>query len=183
MMYELPKSLVVCGTEYEIRSDYRAVLDLCIALSDIDLTDEEKAFVCLDIFYPEFDKMPQEHYKEALKQCFWFINCGEEEQATQKAPKLMDWKQDFKYIVAPINRVLSTEIRALEYFHWWSFISAYYEIGDCVFAQIVRIRDKKAKGKKLDKEESAWYRQNRNLVDIRQTFSESEKEIMKSWGV
>ena len=183
MIYDLPKSLLVGQVEYEIRSDYRAVLDICIALSDIDLTDEEKAYVCLEIFYLDFEHMPQEHYREALEKCFWFINCGEEEQANNKNHKLMDWKQDFKYIVAPINRVLSTEVRAIEYLHWWSFISAYYEIGDCVFAQIVRIRDKKLKGKKLDKEEQAWYRQNRHLVDIRQTFSESEKEIMKSWGV
>ncbi len=183
MMYELPKSLDVCGVEYEIRSDFRAVLDICAALSDIDLNDQEKAFVCLDIMYPSFEDMPPEHYEEAIKKCFWFINCGSEEDNTRKAPKLMDWEQDFQYIVAPINRVLGTEIRAAEYLHWWSFISAYYEIGDCTFAQIVRIRDKKAKGKKLDKSEQEWYKNNRKLVDMRQSFSEQEKKFFKALGV
>lgn len=183
MMYELPKSLEVSGVEYEIRSDFRAVLDICAALSDIDLTNEEKAYVCLDIFYPFFSEMPPEHYEEAIKKCFWFINCGADEENNRKAPKLMDWEQDFQYIVAPINRVLGTEIRAVEYLHWWSFISAYYEIGDCTFAQIVRIRDKKAKGKKLDKAEQEWYKNNRKLVDLKQTLSESEKAILKEWGV
>lgn len=182
-MYELPKCLDVCGVMYEIRSDFRAVLDCCTALSDCDLTNEEKAFVCLDIMYPSFEEMPPEHYEEALKQCFWFINCGAEEDNTRKAPKLMDWGQDFQYIVAPINRVLGTEVRALEYMHWWSFVSAYYEIGDCVFAQIVRIRDKKAKGKKLDKAEQEWYKNNRKMVDFKQSYSESEKAILKEWGV
>lgn len=182
-MYELPKSLDVCGVMYEIRSDFRAVLDICAALSDCDLTNEEKAFVCLDIMYLSFEEMPPEHYEEAIKQCFWFINCGAEEENTKKAPKLMDWEQDFQYIVAPINRVLGTEIRAAEYLHWWSFISAYYEIGDCTFAQIIRIRDKKAKGKKLDKAEQEWYKNNRKLVDLKKSYSESEKAILKEWGV
>lgn len=183
MMYELPKSLNICGVEYEIRSDYRAVLDICTALSDNDLNDQEKAFVCLDILYPSFEEIPPEHYEEALKKCFWFINCGTEDEPTRKAPKLVDWEQDFQYIVAPVNRVLGKEIRAERYIHWWTFISAYYEIGDCTFAQIVRIRDKKARGKKLDKAEQEWYKNNRKLVDLKQTYSESEKAILKEWGI
>lgn len=183
MMYELPTSLDVGGRAYAIRSDYRAVLDICAALSDPDLDDQEKAYVALGILYPDFEEMPSTHYQEALNKCFWFLNCGSEETNTQKAPKLVDWEQDFQYIVAPVNRVVGTEIRAVSYMHWWSFISAYYEIGDCTFAQIVRIRDKKAKGKKLDKSEQEWYKNNRHMVDLKQSYSESEKEVMKEWGV
>ena len=181
MIYDLPKRLVVCGSEYDIRSDYRAVLDICTALSDVELTDEDKAFVALGVFYPTFEKMPPEHYQEALAQCFWFINCGDEEQ-NRHAPKLMDWEQDFRYIVAPINRVVGQEIREIPYLHWWSFISAYYEIGDCVFAQIVRIRDKKAKGKPLDKEEQRFYRDNRQMVDFKAKYTDAENELLKLWG-
>lgn len=182
-MYDLPKSLEVCGETYEIRSDYRAVLDICAALSDIELSDQEKAFVTLSIFYPDFENMPQEHYQAAIERCFWFIDCGSDEDRTKKAPKLMDWEQDFQYIVAPINRVIGKEIRSAEYLHWWTFVSAYYEIGDCTFAQIVRIRDKKAKGKKLDKAEQEWYKNNRKLVDFKHTYTDGEKEILKQWGV
>ena len=179
MIYDLPTTLTVHGTEYEIRSDYRAVLDICAALSDTELSDDDKALVCLDILYPAFDEMPPEHYEEAIKQCFWFINCGEKE-SQQKAPKLVDWEQDFQYIVAPINRVVGQEIRAVEYLHWWTFVSYYYEIGgDCMFAQIVRIRDKLASGKSLDKSEREWYRRNRSLVDFKQNYTDAEKEILK----
>ena len=182
MMYDLPKSLTICGSEYEIRSDYRAVLDICIALSDAELNDQEKALVALDIMYPAFASMPPEHYQEAVRQCFWFINCGADDDPTHKAPKLVDWEHDFMHIVAPVNRVVGQEIRAVPYLHWWSFISAYYEIGDCTFAQIVRIRDKKARGKPLDKADQEWYRRNRNLVDIPTGYTEAENEILKLWG-
>ena len=182
MIFDLPTSVTICGTDYYIRSDYRAVLDICTALTDPDLSDQDKAVVMLDIFYPDLVDMPQEHIEEAVRKCFWFINCGEDEPAQQRGPKLVDWEQDFKHIVAPVNRVMGTEIRAIDYMHWWTFISAYYEIGDCTFAQIVRIRDMLARGKQLDKTEREWYEKNRHLVDLKTTYTDAENELLKLWG-
>ena len=183
MIYDLPTSLEVCGTEYAIRSDYRAVLDICTALSDPDLSAQDKTLVALGIFYEDFETMPMDHYETALRRCFWFIDGGaDEDPAAYKRPKLMDWEQDFQFIAAPVNRVIGTEIRSVEYLHWWSFLSAYYEIGDCVFAQIVRIRNLKAKGKPLDKADREWYQQNRKLVDLKTTYTEQENELLKQWG-
>lgn len=177
----LPTSLEVCGTDYAIRSDYRAVLDICAALSDPELNNQDKALVSLDILYTSFEDMPTEHYTEALKKCFWFINGGEEKEQQKKSPKLVDWEQDFRYIIAPINRVTGKEIRDIEYLHWWSFLAAYMEIGDCVFAQIIRIRNLKSKGKKLDKADREWYRQNRDLVDFKTVYTDAEEALLKAW--
>ena len=122
--------------------------------------------------------------------------------AVYLARRSLRFSKDFTYIVAPINRVTGQEVRAVEYMHWWTFLLAYYEIGDCTlrlfsvqniiikkpiplcgvpllgelcdilrflfnfdfercqsyyeigdctFAQIVRIRDLRARGKPLDK--------------------------------
>ena len=91
------------------------------------------------MFYPDMAAIPQEDLQKACDYMVWFLNCGDEGD-NRRRPKLMDWEQDFQYIVAPINRVVGCEVRAADYLHWWTFISAYYEIGDCLFAQIVRIR-------------------------------------------
>lgn len=181
MMYDLPTSVEVYGTSYEIRSDYRAILDICAAISDAELNDQDKATVVLEIFYPGLEEMPSEHYQEAIRQCFWFISCGDEEKG-RKNPKLMDWEKDFKYIVAPINRVCGQEIRAVPYMHWWTFISAYYEIGgDCTFSQIVRVREKLAKGKKLDKSDAEWYRQHRDIVDLQPVYTVQDNAELSKW--
>ena len=156
-----------------MKSGLTTALDICMAMSDAELDEQDKAFTMLDIFYPGFADMPAEHYQRAVERCLWFINCGEEETERQHI-KLMDWEQDFKYIVAPINRVTGTEIR--------SIVAAYYEIGDCTFAQIVRIRDKKARGKPLDKTEQDWYRKNRNLVDLKTKYTQEDDEILRLWG-
>jgi len=176
----LPTRIEVGGVEYEIRSDYRAILDICAALSDPELDGQERAAAALTIFYPDLEDMPQSHYEEALKECLRFLNGGAEE-TPGKAPRLVDWEQDFTYIVAPVNRVTGQEIRAAEYLHWWTFLAAYYEIGDCTFAQIVRIRDKLARGKPMDKTDRAWYSQNRRLVDFKRKYTEQEEAILDQW--
>lgn len=181
MNWELPTSVVVSGVEYEIRSDYRAILDICTAVEDPELGSEEKSTAALVIFYPEIESLPPEHWQEAIEKCFWFINGGCE-QTSQKSPRLVDWSQDFPYICGPVNRVIGHEVRSVEYMHWWTFLAAYMEIGDCTFAQIVRIRDKLARGKPLDKQDRAWYRQNRSLVDFKRKYTEADNDLLKEWS-
>ena len=55
------------------------------------------------------------------------------------------------------------------------------EIGDCLFAQIVRIREKKAKRKPLDKSDKEFYKRNRHLVDMKTGYTQSENELLKLW--
>lgn len=181
MIYDLPTTLEIGGRTQPIRSDYRAALDLCAVLTDQELSQEDRIEALLLIFYPDWESIEPKDYQEAVQKCLWFLNCGNDEQG-QKAPKLMDWEQDFQMIVAPINRVVGREIREHKPLHWWTFISAYYEIGDCLFAQVVRIRDKRAKGKPLDKADKEWYNQNRHLVDLKTTYTQAEQDLLAQFS-
>ena len=180
--YELPVTAEIGGKDYEIRSDYRAVLDIISIMNDAELTDEERAWMCLNIFYPAFEDMPQADYQEAINYMYWFVSGGEE-QTEERKPKLVDWDQDFPIIVGPVNKVLGKEIRDLDYLHWWTFLSAYYEIGDCLFSQVVGIRSKKARHKSLDKQDQEFYRRNRKLIDLKVTETEEEKALFNEWYV
>ena len=175
----LPTSVEVAGKEYAIRSDFRPVLDIMDALSDPDLSGEDRAEAVLTIFYPDVDEMPPEDYQEAISKFFWFMNGGEEPQKKNQ-PRLLDWEQDFPLIVGPVNRVLGKEVRDLKYLHWWTFQSAFMEIGDCTFAQVVNIRGKLARGKKMDKSDKEFYNRNRNLVDFKRKYSSTEKDLIAS---
>ena len=92
----------------------------------------------------------------------------------------MDWEHDFKVLVAPMNKVLSCEIRTVEYLHWWTFLAGYMELGECLFSNIVSIRKKKMTGKKLEQWEQEFYRENKKLVDLPQNLTEEEKEWLDS---
>jgi len=178
MMYELPTSLEIDGVEHPIRSDYRAALDICVALSDVEYTDSEKIVALLSLLYVSPEEI--QDVDAAIKRGFWFIACGDDTGPQKKRPKLVDWEQDFPLIVAPVNRLLGREIRALEYMHWWTFISLYQEIGECTFASVVNIRNKRAKGKKLEKHEQDFERENRHLVGFRRSnVTSAEKDFIE----
>lgn len=179
--WEFPTSLNIGGTDYEIRTDYRAVLDLLTALNDPELTDEDpqttaymQSSVILQIMFPQCDDIPMEHVQEALDKVAEFIDMGISDD--RKKPKTMDWEQDAPILIPAINRVLNCEIRAQKYMHWWTFLGAYMEIGEGLFSSIVNIRQKKAKGKKLEKWELEFYKENKSLIDFKQKAQRSVEE-------
>ena len=176
--YDLPTSVTVDGTAYAVRADYRAILDIILALNDPELTDEDRAAVALGIFYE--DAVPAD-LQQALNRCFWFISGGVDEAPSDRpAPRLVDWEKDFRWIASPINRMGGRDIRGVE-MHWWTFLGYYYEIGDCTFAQIVRIRSARAQGKKLDKADREWLRKNEDLVRIEQKYTQEEMNLLEAW--
>lgn len=189
MSYDLPKFIDLDGEQFEIRYDFRVILEIFEAMNDPVLSDKERAFVVLQMFYLDFGSIKD--YDEAIKGCFWFIRGGDDENTQQNSSsKIIDWEKDFRYIVSPINRVLGYDARSIEYdqssnsggLHWWTFLSAYAEIGECFFSQIVAIRDKKARGKPLDKSEREFYKKNQKAIDIKTQYSASENELLKMWA-
>lgn len=175
MTWGLPTTVEINGVQHSIRSDYRAVLDILTALVDPELTDPDKIAVVIQIFY--VDHISFDEVNEALEKCFEFISRGEKGDG-KKSPKLMDWEQDYQYIVAAINKSAGTEIRSLPYLHWWTFLGYYYDIGDCLFAQIVNIRNKRKRGKKLDKAEQEFYRNNYQIIEFKNKYTKEEDEFI-----
>lgn len=187
MSYGLPKSVEISGQSFAVRYDFRVILTIFEVLDDEELSDEERAYTALRLFFVDFDSIPD--YDEAIKQLFWFINGGQYPDDKKKEPEIIDWAKDFQFIVSPVNRVLGKEIRESEYdpdtntggAHWFTFLSAYMEIGDCFFAQVIRIRELKAKGKPLDKSDREFYRRNKDVVDIPKKVSKEEADTLSAW--
>lgn len=187
-VWSFPTSLNIGGVEYEIRTDYRVVLDLLMALNDPELSDSDNKMssymqsrVILEIMFPDCDNIPQDHIQEALDKVAEFIDMGIGDDS--KKPKTMDWEQDAPIIIPAINKVLNKEIRAEKYMHWWTFLGAYMEIGEGLFSNIIHIRQKKAKGKKLEKWEQDFYKENKSLIDFqhKEKRSNEEKEMLRDY--
>jgi len=54
----------------------------------------------------------------------------------------------------------------------------YMEIGQSTYATVISIREKKRKSEKLDKWEQDFYKNNRNLIDLKNKVSERSEEEM-----
>lgn len=171
MIGSLPKSLAVGGREYEIRSDFRVALLIFEAFADPELRLDEKARVCVECLYEELP----ENFEEAYRQAAWFLDGGDIPKSKPLRKKTLDWKQDESMIFSAVNKVAGREIRALDYMHWWTFLGYFSEIGESMLSQVLSIRTKKAKGKKLEKWEKEFYNEHRELIDIRQSYSAEEQ--------
>lgn len=174
MIGALPKTLAVGGTEWDIRSDYRNILRMFDALEDQELTDSDKLYVVLTRMYVDFEKMPKELYREAYEQASRFMECHDRTD-DKKNPKLINWQKDEYMIFPAINAVAGCEVRALEYMHWWTFLGYFENVdNESLWSFVLSIRQKRAKGKKLEKHEREFFNNNRDLCNI-----EFRKDVKK----
>ena len=180
--WKLPTSVTVCGQEFAIRSDYRAVLDAISALRDPELSPQEQTLACLEILYPDWKRLPD--LSAAAQAAMVFINCGRPVEAAVPKPALVDWDTDAAIMAPAVDKVLGYSCRRCAYLHWWEFIGAFGCIGDGQFAQVVSIRNKRLHGKKLDKAEQEFVRNNPDLVTLpKHKLTSAEEEFFKSLGV
>ena len=194
-MFELPTTITVDGREYPIRNkgDYRMILDVFSALNDDELDTSLSLGTALVIFLEGvdhigmlFDMFPTEElFAEALKQMTLFINCGSEEVAGAHAKhSVVDWEQDQQIIAGAVNVVAKMEVRALPYLHWWTFMGYYMGIGEGVFSTIVNIRSKIKEGKKLEKYEQDFRRDNPQYFVTKRTEQEKafDDDLRRLWN-
>lgn len=167
----LPTSLTVDGKEYPINSDYRIALLIFEAYNDNELTQQEKSRVCLECLYKDIP----DDLDEALKQAVWFLDGGDIPKSKQLPKKLMDWEQDQGIIFPAVNKVAGYETRSVEYLHWWTFLGFFNEVGEGLFSQVMNIRTKNAKGKNLEKWEKEFYREHRDLIDLKNKLTAEEQ--------
>lgn len=183
MIGQLPTSLDVGGVSYPIETDYRNILVFLAACSDPELSPAEKLEILMKRLYRDgFSQIPQEHLEEAILQAKWFVDCGQEDDDKKPARKVMDWEQDEPILFPAINKVAGMETRAVQYIHWWTFSGYFMEIEEGTFSTVLGIRQKKAKGKKLEKWEQEFYRNNRRLCDIRKRYTEEEQAEIDYWN-
>lgn len=166
-MYTIPISVVIDNIEYGIRNngDYRVILDCFSALQDVDLTEQERVFASLIIFYQDLnsveDVLVQDNLVDRVAEMYKFFNCGDTDTIGTKVPyKLIDWEQDSQLISSAINAVANTEIRSSPYIHWWTFMGYFSAIGKSLLSNVITIREKLLKGKKLEKYEREFRRDN-----------------------
>lgn len=178
MKWDLPITIEIGDIEYDIREkcDYRVVLDAIDALNDDDLDERSRLQCALFIFYEDLSGCPE--IEIAVEEMMRVINCGETiDKNESEKPKLMDWNHDFKNIAPPISKVLGYSVRdAKNYTHWYDFIGAYGEIGDCYWSQVINIRQKRLKGKPLDENDRVFYREHKKDIDLPLQLSNSEQE-------
>ena len=182
-MYELPTTITVNNSIYHIRNsgDFRVILDCFAALRDDEISEDARILASLIIFYADFNDITnipdnQDVDTILINKMFQFMNGGTADALGSNTDvSLVDWEKDSQMICAAINKVANTEIRALPYLHWWTFLGYYMAVGESVLSTVVSIRDKIVHGKNLEKWEKEFKRNNPEyFIWRRQTVDEAE---------
>lgn len=166
MLGQLPKTLTINGKSYRIRTDFRNILRIFEAFADKDLSDKEKMLVCLRRMFVDFSKLPYDDYKEAYEQVYWFIGCGKPEEKRPPV-RTFNWIKDEPLMFPAVNKAAGLEVRAVPYLHWWTFMGYFESIdAESLFGTVLSIRQKKARGKKLEKYEREFMQNNKALMAL-----------------
>lgn len=185
--YELPITIEINNKDFAItnKGDFRMILDCFSALSDEMVPEKYRILDALTIFYDDINsdndiiKVFGDYTQEAIEKMYSFFNCGQQTIGVKSKRNLIDWERDAQLVCAAVNQVAQTEIRSEPYLHWFTFMGYYISISDSVLATVVNIRDKKAKGKKLEKHEKEFVHNNPEFFIHKQ--SESEQEASDEW--
>lgn len=162
MLGLLPKTLDVNGKQFHIDPDFRNVLRIISAFDDKELTDAEKALVCLRRLYTDFGSVSPDDYEAAYKAALVFISYTT--KSGKRSPEVVSWEHDEALIFPAINTVAGKEVRETEYLHWWTFLGYYTSIDpESLFSHVVSIRLKMARREKLDSSERKFYEANPEL--------------------
>lgn len=179
-LWTLPVSAEFGGESYSISADFRDVLEIIGILNDSDRPDFLKWQIAIGLFYDR--EIPKRFQKEAMEYLSAFISYGSDDK--KPAQKLVDWDQDAQIIVGDVNKVAGMEVRGVKFLHWWTFLSYFYSIGEGQLSTIVSIRSKKKKGKKLEKWEETYYRENRDKIDFKRKKTANDiaaEAYFKKW--
>lgn len=171
----LPNTANIGGVDYPINADFRDVLEIIGFLNDEKKPAYLRWQIAIGLFYD--GEIPEAHQQEAMEYLTDFISYGETE--AKPGPKLMDWEQDAQIIIGDVNKVAGKEIRGENFLHWWTFLSYFYGIGEGQFSTIVSIRSKKRRGKKLEKWEEEFYRENKKKIEFRRTQTPEDAEAQE----
>lgn len=169
-LWSLPQSLCLGGRDYGICADFRDILEIFSYFQDESLPDFVRWEIALGLFYKE--EIPQRHKQEAMEKLSLFLSGGRQEKP---GPKLLDWQRDASVIVADVNKVAGTEIRALPFVHWWTFLGWFNALGEGQLSAIVSIRSKLSRGKKLEDHEREFYRENKDRIDLPKQYTAHEQ--------
>jgi hypothetical protein len=173
-IYDLPKMIDVNGEKRLIRADFRPCLDIILAFEDKNLTETEKISVMLEILFVK-PKFAPDDLQNAVTAAVRFLNGGATTIAeTSSTDRLYSWTKDANFIFSGIDRVLGYSCRSCAFLHWWEFLAAFNDMGECGFSRILHMRIGAKRGT-LTKSERREFSENREIYSLK-SMEEIEKE-------
>ena len=175
----LPESVDVGGMEYEINSDFRTAILFELLMQDTEVSDADKGYMALELFYP----IVPEDMDEAAEKLLWFYSCGKEYRAKRNGivqgadnvRRIYSFDYDDDYIYSAFLTQYRIDLQDTEYLHWWKFKAMFRTLSDDLeFSKIMEYRSTEITSG-MTKEQREFYRKKKELYALPLPADEEEK--------
>lgn len=163
---------------YQIDSDFRTGIQICMALEDQSLSDMEKLAASAELLFP----LIQPEIKDIQEAAEWFLS-GWNLDNIQKSNKsndtvrILDFNIDQWRIYSAFKHQYGIDLHTAE-LHYWQFMGLLTTLEECAFTRVIDIRQKKTKNKMSKEEKEAILKAKKiySLGEQKENLSEEEKE-------
>lgn len=183
---ELPTKVSINGEEYEIRTDFRISLLFSLMTEDTEMSEAEKLYQTLHLYFKEEGSIEQFTAEElliAVEQILWFYRGGKIEQDTksidggpqEQTERILSFEYDHFYIFSSFMQEYKINL-AREELHWWEFKALFEGLShETPIKRIMSYRAMKIDSK-MSKEEQTFYRKQKELYRLPRLVSEEQLE-------
>lgn len=169
-----PSSVNIDGVEHTINCDHRTSILFEMAIKDPELSEIDKLFTALSLYY---DNIP-DNIEEAWNAILWFYTLGEldgkvdegDSNINNSPPKpkeeeIYSFEHDGDYIFSSFLYAYKIDL-ANEELHWWSFMKLFNTLPeDTIMKKIIEIRNTKITPS-MSKEEKANWRKLKRMYKL-----------------
>lgn len=183
-----PTTLNVCGKEFEIRTDYRDVLNY-ESLVKADAS-ELNIIRAVDEMFLHNDLIMTADCLNAAIQCLnWFISCGEEQKIQRPSNAVLginknrpfEFEKDGALIYSAFIQSYDMDLYEIPYLHWWKFNALLSDVDkDSRFAKVMEYRTIDLKNKNLSKEQKKLYSALQSYYKITEGRTKEEEDFIKA---
>lgn len=160
---------------YQIDSDFRTGIQLCMALEDKSLSDMEKAVASAELLFP----LMQPEIQDILEATEWFLSGWNLDniQKNNSTIRILDFNTDQWRIYSAFTHQYGIDLHTAD-LHYWQFMGLLTTLEECAFTRVIDIRQKKIKNKmsKEEKEAIIKAKQMYSLGGQKENLSEADKE-------
>lgn len=136
-----PDTVTIKGKKYDVNVDWRNALRICMAASDNELDDAQRAAVQLRLFYRDYDLILKDIIANAVP--FFdamraWLKCGEDNPTEKTSDKVLNYHVVWPYIVAAFKADYGIDIEANKILHFWKWRAMFLNLSpESFFCQVV----------------------------------------------
>lgn len=174
LIRDLPRTAIIQGSEDEIASDFRDMLEIEAILAS-DKSDAEKGVAALQKFY---GCVPADG-ESAVEQLIWFFKGGTEKESNAKeltdkaenqsgvySAPIYSFSHDGGLIYSAFLAQYGIDLIDTAYLHWWKFISLFNGLsGDHLISEVMHCRAAELKTD-MPKEKKDYYQKMKKAYAI-----------------